>query len=193
LLKFGLKPTLELIREVPIEEWEHWERTFIHWYRVLGWNVVNVTDGGEGMTNPTEEVRAKCALGRKGKGHTPEARAAIGAAFRGKSLSEEHRAKLSAARQREKDSGKKRKLSPAHRAAIGDGLRGRKLSEAQKEGLRGNKYALGFRHTKKALDAISAASKLKKLSPEHIAALTEGRRKKKLTLIASNASVTLLP
>jgi len=193
LLKLGLRPSLELLREVPVEEWEYWERTFINWYRALGWRVVNVTDGGEGLTNPSDETRAKCGQGFKGRQHTVEARAAIGAAFRGKPLSSEHRAKISAYRQREKATGKKRKLSAAHRAAIGNGQRGKRLSESQKERLRGNKYALGFRHTAKARAAISAASKLKKLSPAHIAALTEGRRKKKLTPIASSASVTMLP
>ena len=180
MLKLGLRPSLELLREVPVEEWEYWERTFIHWYRVLGWRVVNVTDGGEGLTNPSDETRAKCALGRKGKGHTPEARAAIGAAFRGKHLSDEHRAKISAYRQREKASGKKRKLSVAHRTAIGNGLRGRVVSaEARRNMGQAHKgKPLSVAHREKL--RISHLGKVYgPMSPEHkakIAATKVGER-----------------
>jgi len=193
LLALGLKPTQEILREVPFEEWEHWEREFIRWYRVLGWRVVNSTDGGDGAVNLTPEARARCAAGRRGKGHTPEARAAIGAAARGRKMSAEARAKIAAYRRREKESGRKRTLSAEHRANIGLGNRGRKLTDAQKQRMRGNKHALGFRHTPEARAAISAASKKKKLSPAHIAALTAGRLKKKLTPAPASALVHSLP
>jgi len=192
LLKLGLKPTLKLLLEIPVEEWEQWERMFIHWYRVLGWSVVNVTEGGEGMTNPTEEVRAKCALGRKGKVHTPEARAAIGAAFRDKPLSEEHRIKLREARKKEREGGVKRTLSPEHRANISAANRGRKLSEDQKqkirERMRTNHPWSGKHHTDEARAAIGAAFKGKSLSEEHKAKITASRVGEKNPLFGKHLS-----
>lgn len=171
LAALGLKPTQEIVREVPMWEWQVWEMTFIRWYRALGWNVVNTTEGGDGLINPTDEVRAKCALGRKGKSHTPEARAAIGASSRGKPRTAEHRAKISAAWQREKDSGHKRKLSAEHRANIAASLKGKELSLAHRQHIRDAQLAnppmKGRHHSLEARRAISAAFKGKPLSPEH--------------------------
>jgi plasmid stability protein len=65
-------------------------------------NLVNLTDGGEGISNPSVETRkklAKATLGNKnmlGKNHSKETKAKISAAKMGHSVSMETRAKLSA-------------------------------------------------------------------------------------------------
>ena len=135
LLKIGLKPTQEILFEVPMWQWQVWEVTLIHWFRCLGFTVVNTSEGGDGLINPTDEVRAKCALGFKGRHHTAEAREKISAASRGRKMSTEARSKISAARQREKASGKKRVLSEQHKANIGSASRGKKLTEEHRRNM----------------------------------------------------------
>ena len=130
LKRLGLKPVLEILREVPVDEWIKWERDYIHWYRVLGWRVVNTTEGGEGLQNPTPEVRAKCGEGFRGRTHTPEARAAIGAAARGRPQSAETRARQSAAKRGVNHPMFGKRHSPEHCANIsaGNPWKGKRMS-----------------------------------------------------------------
>ena len=51
----------------------------------------NQTAGGEGMLNPSAELRAKLSAARKGKSKSPEHAAKVGLAHRGKKLSEKHK------------------------------------------------------------------------------------------------------
>lgn len=82
----GERPIQFLIAEVPEGEKLFWETFYIKRARDLGFSLVNGSDGGEGWTNPTPEVRAK-----------------ISKRFKGIPLSEAHRAKLSeAAKRRER-------------------------------------------------------------------------------------------
>jgi predicted GIY-YIG superfamily endonuclease len=46
--KQGLKPILEIIKEVPTEEASHWEQYFIDFYREQGCNLTNLGDGSRG-------------------------------------------------------------------------------------------------------------------------------------------------
>jgi len=92
----GLAPKLEILAQVPFDEWEQHEREYIRWYRVLGWNVLNATDGGDGGAMPmTAEHRANISKATKGK-FSAERRAAISACHKGKMVSLETRAKMSA-------------------------------------------------------------------------------------------------
>lgn len=45
----GLSPILEILDTVPIVEWQFWEREYIKVFRATGMNLVNGTDGGEGV------------------------------------------------------------------------------------------------------------------------------------------------
>jgi hypothetical protein len=47
LVQKGLKPIIRLIEEVPFEIWEEREKYWIKYYRDLGLNLVNSTDGGD--------------------------------------------------------------------------------------------------------------------------------------------------
>lgn len=49
LKREGLKPVLEVIKEVPIEEWKNWEKYYVTYYRDKGCNLTNITDGGDGL------------------------------------------------------------------------------------------------------------------------------------------------
>lgn len=59
--------------------------------------LVNYTDGGEGMANPSAETLAKLSKIRKGRITSDEAKRKLSIAHKGKVLSEEHKLKLSLA------------------------------------------------------------------------------------------------
>lgn len=50
LLKLGLEPLLEVIDEVNIFEWEFWERHYISLYKSWGFDLTNLTIGGDGIS-----------------------------------------------------------------------------------------------------------------------------------------------
>lgn len=56
LRKLGLKPVLEVVDVVSLSEWQFWECYYISLFRSWGFKLVNMTDGGEGLNNPSEEV-----------------------------------------------------------------------------------------------------------------------------------------
>jgi hypothetical protein len=87
------------------EAFEH-EKFLIWCFRDMGFGLVNMTDGGEGLANPSQETRSKMSQNNAMK--RPEVAAKISAARKGKPLSDEHCLKLS-----EVQSG--RKLSEATR------------------------------------------------------------------------------
>jgi len=51
LIQKNLKPILEILDEVEISEWEFWEKHYICLIRSWGFNLVNSTKGGEGMSS----------------------------------------------------------------------------------------------------------------------------------------------
>lgn len=75
----GLSPILEILDEVPKADWKLWERVWIKASRELGMNLTNGTDGGDGLDNPSPEIRKKLSesnsgnknywFGKKGKDH----------------------------------------------------------------------------------------------------------------------------
>lgn len=50
LLKENKKPILDIIDEVPIENWVFWETYWISQFKTWGFNLVNNTNGGDGCT-----------------------------------------------------------------------------------------------------------------------------------------------
>lgn len=92
----GLKPLLEILQEVPFDDWKIWERVWIKASRLIGMKLTNHTDGGDGLCNPTPETRKKLAKFGKdhhafgkpgfmlGKKHKPEALAKMSVARKGK-------------------------------------------------------------------------------------------------------------
>ncbi len=76
LLKKGFKPFIEILDEVPSNEWEYWEIFYISLFKSWGFSLVNRTIGGNGtghgINNPnygrklSEEHKNKCSLKLKG-------------------------------------------------------------------------------------------------------------------------------
>lgn len=59
LLNKGEKPIISEIDKVPNDEWQFWESHYIFLFRSWGFDLTNLTFGGDGLSNPTQEVRDK--------------------------------------------------------------------------------------------------------------------------------------
>jgi len=140
LLAEGLRPVLEILEEIPEDDWREREMDWISAARIVGLELTNRTDGGEGVSSYTN---------------------------RGRTISDEHRENLSKA------------------------LKGRVFTEEQKRNMsknrrgkgRGNKNALGYKHTEETKQRVSATLKAreqptywkgKTFSEEHRRKIGEG-------------------
>lgn len=97
LVARGEKPTLVVFREVPEEAGAEAEMRYIRLARGCQMNLVNSTDGGEGLLNPSPETRQKMRERQLGSVHSEEHSFKCGASNRGKHLTPEHRAAIGAA------------------------------------------------------------------------------------------------
>lgn len=66
-LKQSNLPEMVVIVEVPYKEWKKWERRFITQFRKSFPRILNATDGGDGLTNPSQETRLKQRVAKLGK------------------------------------------------------------------------------------------------------------------------------
>lgn len=109
----SLVPVLQILEEVSQDTWQERERHWIAFYRQHGHDLINETDGGEGMNGweVTPEVRAKRSESLKGKVRTPETIAKLTELSRARAKDPEIRAKMS-------ESAKKRQLTPEGRASL---------------------------------------------------------------------------
>ena len=155
---------LEVIQEVPFDEWEQWERTYIHWYRVLGWQVVNIANGGDGGAIEM----------------TPEIRAKISAANRGKPKSEAYKQYLRDKYAKFGHPNKGKHLSPETKAALSLALKGRKKSEETraKMSASGGKHLKGKKQSADHIAKCRAAKLGKKFTAEHSAKIGAALRGK---------------
>ena len=112
-------PSLLILKEVPGNEWEWWERSYIQNARMLGFNLVNMAEGGEGFESgekhpnfgkPVSEdqrrIRAERSRGNKnnvGKKRTDESRKKSSRSHLGKRHSLETRTKMSLSHLRDKN------------------------------------------------------------------------------------------
>lgn len=127
LLSQGLKPELEILEEIPMEGWQKIEKEYIQVFRLIGMNLVNATDGGDGTTGwkPSLETRHRMSLVNRGKTLSPEHRMKIGRSgclnsnF-GKPMSLEQRAKIGKTKrlQKLKPHNFGKKASPELRARL---------------------------------------------------------------------------
>lgn len=102
LLKKGLEPKMEILDEVPEQEWKFWETYWIWQFLTWGFKLKNGTYGGDGCNGFTPDVCKKLSLlntGEKnpmyGKTHTKEAREKISKGNLGKKYTKEVREKIS--------------------------------------------------------------------------------------------------
>lgn len=93
--KYGIENfTYEVIvRDVPSYMVNAFEKYWINFYNAVE-NGYNCTIGGDGLQEPTQEIRMKISNAGKGRRHTQEAKDKISTTSKGKKLSEEHINKL---------------------------------------------------------------------------------------------------
>lgn len=121
--------------------------------------LTNRTDGGDGISNPPADVRAKLAAARKGKVATEATRHRLSLAHRGKEHSDETKAKIAAAQTGTKKPWASAPRSAEHRAKLG-WFKGGTHSEATKAKMRIAKQ--GHTVSQATRDKISATKRAKK-------------------------------
>lgn len=75
----GLKPIVEVIDVVPINEWTYWETYWIAQMKAWGFDLLNYTLGGDGATFANQTSFKKGHKSWLGKNHTEETKKLIGA------------------------------------------------------------------------------------------------------------------
>jgi hypothetical protein len=96
LVALSLRPTVAIL-EAGTGDWQAAERKWISLLRKTGSDLVNGTDGGDGLSNPGAEIRTKISLASRGRHHSAETRAKISSARLGHLVSVDTRAKISRA------------------------------------------------------------------------------------------------
>jgi hypothetical protein len=89
----GGTPVMEVIDIVGLNEWEFWEAHYISLFKSWGFNLLNLTQGGKGLTGYKASEETKCKM-RVPK-HTTETRKAISEKMKGRVFKPETREKLS--------------------------------------------------------------------------------------------------
>lgn len=101
--------------------------------RLAGYVLANKTDGGEGVSNPTADVRAKIALGQKGKVRSPEHCAKLSAARNGQTFHAGYSETLSSAmKKRYENQDAREKTSAAMILALSSDVAKARKSAASK-------------------------------------------------------------
>ncbi len=196
LKRQGLVPLLLIIEEVDVSLWKERERYWIAFYRQQQLDLINETDGGEGMNGweITPETRAKRSKALTGKKRTPEQIATLVERARERAINPVWRAKVSenarkrrlTPQERAKISASKKALyanDPGLRARISESHKGIRLSEATRakksETMRA-KYEAGWDIGEEARAKISASKRGKPRSDEVKAKLSAAKQGKKL-------------
>lgn len=165
LLREGKEPVVRILESGFTSEAELFlmEKGLIAQYKMLGYDLANMTDGGEGMSNPSPEIRAKISEAQKGnttwrgRTHTEETKKLMAEKQTGRVHSPEHREKNRVARL-----GKPAVLTPEGR-------------ESKRRKMIGNKNCpVGFKHSKEEREAKSLRQKGKKRSESGRAGLRAG-------------------
>lgn len=163
LLSQGLSPQLEIIAKVPENAWQFWERSYLHCYRSLGFDLVNGTEGGEGFESGDKHPKLN-----KGIVTPANTRKKISEALTGIKRSPEFCEKLGASRRGKKHPFFGKTLSPEHRAKIArpgalNHRFGKTMSAEQKAKISATKTGNSF-HTPEMSVNQSAAQRGKKMT-----------------------------
>ncbi len=175
LLKENLVPDYEILEEVPLDDWQRYEKKWVQFAKEQGFDLTNMTEGGDGFsegcipwnkggTIPQYQIERLREF-NTGRKPSDETRKKLRESHLGKTLSEEQKRKIG-------EKGKGRKMPLEVKKKIGDANRGRIMSDE-------------FRQ------AISERRKGTKLSEEHkrkIGEKSKGRThneetRKKLSLL----------
>lgn len=119
LHRYGLRPRIVLVQEVPLSCWSEAESYWIGHFRARGCRLTNSTDGGQGTLGHrhSDEARAKMSAAKKGWSNPRKGQQL--------SLSAEQRRQIAVRTRRQM-------ADPSQRAAVSQVHKGKTLSEAQK-------------------------------------------------------------
>lgn len=67
LLSKGIRPEIFLIEKVKRDDWEESERFWISYFKYIGANLVNGTDGGGGIPFPSQDIRNRIGIANSTK------------------------------------------------------------------------------------------------------------------------------
>lgn len=116
LVRIGLRPIIRIVQHVTQDEANDAERYWISWFKSENCRLVNSTDGGDGVYNPTNDVRAKISDSNKRRKATDVTRAKMREAHLGKKHNEDTKLKISnSTKGHVKDSVWREKLSKANK------------------------------------------------------------------------------
>lgn len=176
LKKIDLWPTIQLLEEVSTSNWQEAEQRWIAHFRNAGARLTNSTAGGDGMIDPTPEVRAKISAALTGKTHrdkgnpAPETIAKLRAynlgkpsAMKGRKHSAESIEKMRVSHKGQASPMKGKKHSAESNAANSDSHKGR---------IPWNK---GIPLTLETRAKLSAVLKGRKMSAETVAKMSAAR------------------
>jgi group I intron endonuclease len=96
LLKENYKPEIEVIDEVPINDWGYWEDFWIKYYKFLGYQLMNEMDGGHGYGKHSAETIEKIRQSQSGEKNSMYGKPSV-MGMLGKTFSEESKKKISKA------------------------------------------------------------------------------------------------
>lgn len=96
LLKKGLKPELVILEQLNDDDnWQEYEKNWIKKGKENGWDLVNSTDGGDGVVNLPEESKQRIINAWKGRKHKPETIELLRVKNKGRKHTEEQKKHMS--------------------------------------------------------------------------------------------------
>lgn len=162
--KYGFENfTVEVLEICHVELLDEREIFFIRELGTKAPNGYNLTDGGDGGSNPSEETRAKISASRKGIHHSEETRARLSTAHTGKKHTPETLAKMSEAQSGKKNGFYGKHHSQETREKISANERGKTLSDETKAKIAAT--LTGIKRSPETCAKMSAARKGKKGKP----------------------------
>jgi len=182
LVRIGLRPILDVVESVPVDEWEDAERFWISYLRFIGCPLTNIESGGCGQKIVSDSTREKLRILSTGRRMSEDAKMKLRAANTGVKYTPARRAKLmerllnnpqtESTRAKKRASMLGRKVAPETRAKISASRMGRfkrPMSEEQKRKL--SKSLTGRVISESHRASISAGHKGRKQPPEAVAAM----------------------
>jgi hypothetical protein len=161
---------------IPENDIDKKEMYYIAKYKSEGHDLLNLTDGGGGIVNPSQATREKMSKSATGKTQSIETRVKISIASKGRVKSEETRKKLSEGRKGKKHSPEtKAKISAAGRKRTNSLETREKISEANA----GKHHGPNTQEWKDKIAAASTGKPRKPFSDEHRANISKAARNRR--------------
>ena len=167
LKRRGLRPELSILCAVNKTKWEEVEKHYILKFRMLGYKLTNICDGGQGVTH-TPEIRAKLSAAVKNthwsksdKCDVVNIKARLAKASSG---NKNRKGKIHSEESKQKMSASHYKMTKETRDKIGLAHKGKVLSCETR--LKMSKSRKGRSFSEQHILNLSAAAKKRKISPE---------------------------